>query len=120
MQKLTRKEEEIMQVLWELKKAFVKEILDEMPEPKPHYNTVSTMIKILEEKGFIDRKKYGNMYQYFPIVEKVSYQSDVADDLVEKYFDGSSLNIIAHFAKKENMSDAEIKEIIKMIKTGQS
>lgn len=120
MQKLTRKEEEIMQVLWGLKKAFVKEIQEELPEPKPHYNTVSTMIKILEEKGFIDRKKFGNMYQYFPVVAKTSYQSDAADDLVAKYFDGSSVNIIAHFAKKENMSEAEIQEIIKMIKSNKS
>ena len=117
MQKLTRKEEEIMQVLWRLEKAFVKEILDELPEPKPHYNTVSTMIKILEEKDFIDRKKLGNMYQYFPIVAKTTYQSDAADDLVEKYFDGSSVNIIAHFAKKENMSEEEIKEIINLIQS---
>lgn len=117
MQKLTRKEEEIMQVLWRLKKAFVKEIQDDMPEPKPHYNTVSTMIKILEEKSFIERKKIGNMYQYSPIVEKSTYQSDAADDLLEKYFDGSSINIIAHFAKKENMNEEEIKEIIQMIQS---
>ncbi len=120
MQKLTRKEEEIMQVLWTLNKAFVKEIQEELPEPKPHYNTVSTMIKILEEKGFLGRKKFGNMYQYFPIVEKTTYQSDAADDLLEKYFDGSSVNIIAHFAKKEKMSDQEIQEIISIIQSNQS
>jgi len=120
MQKLTRKEEEIMQVLWRLEKGFVKEVQEELPEPKPHYNTVSTMIKILEEKQFIDRKKLGNMYQYFPIVPKETYQSDAADDLVEKYFDGSSVNIIAHFAKKENMSDEEIQEIVKIINASQS
>ena len=120
MKKLTRKEEEIMQVLWRLEKAFIKEILDELPTPKPHYNTVSTMIKILEEKQFIDRKKFGNMYQYFPIVAKTTYQSDAADDLLEKYFDGSSVNIIAHFAKKENISDTEIQEIINIINSNQS
>lgn len=117
MQKLTRKEEEIMQVLWKMGKAFVKEIQEDLPEPKPHYNTVSTMIKILEEKEFLERKKIGNMYQYFPRVEKTTYQSDAADDLVEKYFDGSSLNIIAHFAKKENMTEEEIKEIINLIQS---
>lgn len=117
MQKLTRKEEEIMQALWGLEKAFIKEILDELPGPKPHYNTVSTMIKILEEKDFIDRKKIGNMYQYFPKVAKTTYQSDAADDLVEKYFDGSSVNIIAHFAKKENMTEEEINEIIQLIQS---
>lgn len=115
MQKLTRKEEEIMQVMWKLGKAFVKEIQDDLPEPKPHYNTVSTMIKILEEKEFLERKKIGNMYQYFPRVEKTTYQADAADDLLEKYFDGSSVNIIAHFAKKENMTEEEIKEIINLI-----
>lgn len=117
MQKLTRKEEEIMQVMWKLGKAFVKEIQDDLPEPKPHYNTVSTMIKILEEKEFLERKKIGNMFQYFPKVEKTTYQSDAADDLVEKYFDGSSVNIIAHFAKKENMTEEEIKEIINLIQS---
>lgn len=120
MQKLTRKEEEIMQVLWNLEKAFVKEVQELMPEPKPHYNTVSTMIKILEEKDFIGRKKIGNMYQYFPVVAKETYQSDAADDLLEKYFDGSSVNIIAHFAKKENMSESDIQEIIGLIKASQS
>ena len=120
MQKLTRKEEEIMQVLWNLGKAFVKEVQEEMPEPKPHYNTVSTIIKILEEKEFIGRKKIGNMYQYFPVMAKETYQSDAADDLLEKYFDGSSVNIIAHFAKKENMSDDEIQEIISLIKSSKS
>ena len=78
------------------------------------------MIKILEEKDFIDRKKFGNMYQYFPKVAKTTYQSDAADDLLEKYFDGSSVNIIAHFAKKENLSDKEIKEIIHTIQSSQS
>lgn len=120
MQKLTRKEEEIMQILWRLENAFIKEIVDEMPAPKPHYNTVSTMIKILEEKEFIDRKKFGNMYQYFPKVAKSTYQSDAADDLLEKYFDGSSVNIIAHFAKKENMSEEEIQEIVSIIQANKS
>ena len=120
MQKLTRKEEEIMQVLWKLEKAFIKEILEELPGPKPHYNTVSTMIKILEEKQFIEREKFGNMYRYHPIVSKSSYQSDAADDLLEKYFDGSSVNIIAHFAKKENMSEQEVQEIINIINASKS
>lgn len=117
MQKLTRKEEEIMQVLWRLENAFVKEILDELPLPKPHYNTVSTMIKILEEKNFIVKQKFGNMNRYSPRVEKSTYQSDAADDLVEKYFDGSAVNIIAHFAKKENMTEQEIQDIIKLIQS---
>ena len=120
MKKLTKKEEEIMQVIWHLGKAFIKEIVDELPEPKPHYNTVSTMVKILEEKEFVKHEKYGNMYRYQPLVPKETYQGEVVDDVLEKYFDNSYINMIAHFAKKENMSEREVNEIIQLIKSNQS
>lgn len=116
MKKLTKKEEEIMQALWSLEKAFVKDIVDALPEPKPHYNTVSTMLKILEEKNFIDHVKYGNMYQYHSVVTKDMYQRDAVGDLIEKYFDNSYANLVAHFAKNENISQAELEEILTTIK----
>jgi len=120
MKKLTRKEEEIMQALWKVEKAFIKDIVELMPEPKPHYNTVSTIIKILEEKQFVNHVKYGNMYQYFPLISKNEYQSDAVDDLLNKYFNSSYINMIAHFAKKENISEEEQAEIIKLIKKNKS
>ncbi len=114
---MTTKEEEIMQILWKLDRAFIKDILDEMPSPKPHYNTVSTMMKILEEKKFVSAKKYGNMLQYEPAVKKEDYKTDAVGDILEKYFDNSYINMIAHFAKNENMSEQEITDIINLIKT---
>lgn len=120
MKKLTPKEEEIMQVLWKLEKAIVRELVDALPEPKPHYNTVSTMVKILEEKGFVDHEKWGNMYRFFPIVSKDDYQAEEMDDLLEKYFDSSYTNLIAHFAKKEKISEEELKEILQLIQSKKS
>ena len=116
MKKLTKKEEEIMHVLWQLNNAFVKEIVDALPEPKPHYNTVSTMLKILEEKEFILHERYGNMLRYSPIVSKDSYQTDAVGDIIEKYFDNSYANLVAHFAKNENISRGELEEILLTIK----
>lgn len=116
MKKLTQKEEEIMQVLWELNGGFIKDILEAMPLPKPHYNTLSTMMKILQEKGFVSHKKYGNMLQYQPAVKREDYKTDAVGDLLEKYFDNSYMNMIAHFAKNENMTEEEKNEILKLIK----
>lgn len=120
MKKLTKKEEEIMQVVWQLGNAFIKDIVEKLPEPKPHYNTVSTMVKILEEKHFLKYEKYGNMYRYTPIISKEIYQGEVVDDVLEKYFDNSYVNMIAHFAGKEKISESEITEIINLIKSQQS
>ena len=120
MKKLTPKEEEIMQVLWKLEKAIVRELVDALPDPKPHYNTVSTMVKILEEKGFVDHEKWGNMYRFFPIVSRDDYQAEEMDDLLEKYFDSSYTNLVAHFAKKEKISEEELKEILQLIQSKKS
>lgn len=117
MKKLTRKEEEIMQILWNLDKAFIKEIVEAMPNPKPHYNTVSTMMKILEEKNFVSHSKFGNMLQYQPKVRKEDYKTDAVGDLLEKYFDNSHMNMIAHFAKTEDLSEEQLKEILKLIQS---
>ena len=118
--KLTAREEEIMQLLWKMKKAFIKELVEAMPEPKPHYNTVSTMVKILKEKGFVNLIKYGNIYQVHPILTKDDYQVEEADDLVKKYFDNSYSSMIAHFATKEKISEAELIDIIKLIQSKKS
>ncbi|MGB0777404.1 MAG: BlaI/MecI/CopY family transcriptional regulator [Flavobacteriaceae bacterium] len=117
MQKLTNKEEEIMQVLWRLKKAFVKEIIEELPEPKPHYNTVSTLIRKMESKGFIAHEDFGNTYRYLPEISQDFYRSSKVNTTLKNYFDNSYKEMVAHFAKEEKISLEELKEIIKMIET---
>ncbi|KAA3633575.1 MAG: BlaI/MecI/CopY family transcriptional regulator [Bacteroidetes bacterium] len=116
MQKLSKREEEIMQVLWQLEKAFVKEVIELLPEPKPHYNTVSTIIRILEDKKFIGHKSFGKTYQYFPLVSKEEYQKSEVGDVIRNYFDNSYKKMVAYFANEEKISEEELDEILKMIK----
>jgi len=116
MQKLAKREEEIMQVLWKLGKAFVKEIVPELPEPRPHYNTVATMVRSLKDKGFLGHKMYGNTYQFYPLISKEEYQKYAVKDLLKKYFDDSYKSMVAFFAQEENINTEELEEIIKMIK----
>lgn len=117
MEKLAKREEQIMRVLWQLQKAFVKEIIEEMPEPKPHYNTVSTIIRILEDKGYVGHKSFGNTHQYFPIIQKKEeYQKTEVKEVVKTYFDNSYSKMILHFAKEDKISEEELAEIMKMIK----
>ena len=120
MQKLAKREEQIMQILWRLKQAFVKEIIAEFPDPKPHYNTVSTIVRILEEKGFIDHESFGNTHRYFPTIEKDAYQNNQVGDVLKNYFDNSYKKMVAHFAQSEKISEDELKEIIDMIKNNKS
>lgn len=117
MQKLGKREEQIMQIVWKLEKAFIKDIIDEMPEPKPHYNTVATMVKILAEKGFLSAEKLGNTYQYTPLVPLADYRKQDVASIKRKYFGNSFSKMLTHFAKEENLSDAELDELVQMIKT---
>ena len=116
MQKLAKREEQIMQVLWKLQKAFVREVIEEFPEPKPHYNTIATLIRVLKDKGFVDSRKFGNMYQFFPLVSLEEYQKKDVGDVLKKYFNNSHKNMVAYFAKEENISQAELEDILKHIK----
>ncbi|MGB8191725.1 MAG: BlaI/MecI/CopY family transcriptional regulator [Chitinophagaceae bacterium] len=117
MQKLAKREEQIMQVYWELEKAFIKEIIPHLPDPKPHYNSVATMVKILEDKGFLDHEAVGNVYRYFPVISKEEYQKHAMKDIVSQYFDNSYPRMLAFFAKQQNLSEAELNEILKLIKS---
>lgn len=113
MKKLAKREEQLMQVLWKLEKAFVKEIIDELPEPKPHYNTVSTIIRILQKKGFVGHEAVGGSHQYYPLIA----QEDYLEEVLDNYYSGKSYkSLVAHFAKEEKISPEELEEIIKMIK----
>ena len=117
MQKLAKREEQIMQVFWELGKAFIKEIIPQLPDPKPHYNSVATMVKILEEKGFLDHDTVGNVYHYFPVISKEDYQKHAMKDIVSQYFDNSYPRMLAFFAKQQNLSEKELSEILNLIKS---
>jgi BlaI family penicillinase repressor len=120
LDKLTNKEEEVMQVLWNLQSAFVKDMLPLFTEPKLHYNTLSTMIRNLEEKGYVDHRQFGNTYEYFPIVAKEDYQNYfVLNKVVGNYFNDSYKDLVAYFAKNEKVSPDDLREIIRMIEEGE-
>jgi len=117
MQKLAKREEEIMQACWKLGKAFIKEIIAELPDPKPHYNSVATMVRILEEKRFLNHETFGNTFQYFPVVSKEEYQNLAFDDIVRKYFNNSYPRMLAYFAKEQKISREELNEILELIQS---
>ena len=112
---LTKAEEQIMQVLWQIEKGFVKDVLDELPEPKPAYNTVSTIIRILQEKGFVSHNSYGKSHEYFPIVSKDNYSSFATEKLVEGYFQNSFSSLFSFFSKKGKIDVKDADEILAMI-----
>lgn len=115
MEKLTNKEEEVLQVLWQLEKAFVKEIINALPEPKPHYNTISTIIRNMEGKGYVKYQAFGKTHQYFPTITKEEYRKVFMKKTINNYFENSYKNVVSFFAKEEKISVEELKEIIKLI-----
>ena len=120
MEKLTNKEEEIMRVLWQLKKAFVKEVVAQLPEPKPHYNTISTIIRNMEEKGFVKHITFGKTHQYTPNVTREAYKKKYMQKTIQHYFENSYKNVVSFFAKEEKISIDELKEIISIIEKKQN
>lgn len=120
MEKLTNKEEELMRVLWNLEKAFVKELLAELPDSGLHYNTVSTTIRKLEEKGFVDHQAFGNTHQYFPLVSKEDYRKKLLSLTSKRFFDNSYKNMVSFFAKEEKISAEELREILDLIEKKRS
>ena len=117
MQKLTNKEEEIMHILWKLKKAFVKEIQTEITEDQPHYNTLSTIVRNLEEKGYVSHFAFGNTHQYYPVVSIEDYSKGFMNTAIDHYFNSSYKSMVSFFAKEEKISAAELREILAMIET---
>ena len=115
MNRLTKKEEQIMLIIWKLDRAMVKDIIGELPAPAPHVNTVSSMVRLLEEKGFLSHKAYGNTYEYYPIISKEEYRNQFMNLVVRDYFSNSYKSVISSFAKSENISIEELKEIITAI-----
>jgi BlaI family penicillinase repressor len=117
MQKLAKREEQIMQAFWSLEKAFIKEIIPELPDPKPHYNSVATMVKILEDKGFLSHETVGNIFMYYPVISKEDYQKHAMKDIVSQYFNNSYPSMLAFFAKEQEISETELNEIMDIIKS---
>ena len=115
MQKLTNKEEEIMHILWKLKKAFVKEVMAEITDDQPHYNTLSTIIRNLEDKGYVSHNAYGNTHQYFPIIALEDYRKEFMNTAIENYFNNSYKNMVSFFAEEEKISADELREILEII-----
>jgi BlaI family penicillinase repressor len=117
MKELTKAEEQIMQVLWKLEKAFVKDLIDELPRPKPAYSTVSTIIRILENKGFVGHKAYGKTHEYYPLIKKEAYTRFYLNNLLKGYFGGSFQNLVSFYARHNNLGAAELDKLLKELKS---
>lgn len=116
MEKLAPKEEEIMQVFWEIGKAFVKDVKAALPDD-PHYNTVSTIIRRLETKGFIAHEDFGSTYRYFPLISKEEYRSFFMKSAAKRFFSSSYKNMISAFVQEEKISPEELREILDFIES---
>jgi BlaI family transcriptional regulator, penicillinase repressor len=116
MKELTKAEEQIMQLLWEQEKAFVKDIVEQMPNPKPAYNTVSTIIRILEKKGFVGYTAYGKTHEYFPLVSRKEYTRTFMKNFMRNYFSGSFQEMVSFFAKEDKMSLSDLDELVEDVK----
>ncbi len=115
MKKLTKKEEEIMNLFWENGAMFVRELLEHYDEPKPHFNTLSTMVRSLEANGFVNHKAYGNTYQYYPVVTREEYAGSTFKGLISSYFNNSYLSAVSSLVKEEKITVEELKELIEQI-----
>jgi BlaI family penicillinase repressor len=115
MRELTRAEEQVMQVLWKIKKGFVKDVLEHFEDPKPAYNTVSTIIRILQDKGFVSHKAYGRTHEYYPLISKDEYSKSHLSSFVNDYFSNSFGKMVSFFAKEREISIKEMEEIMKIM-----
>jgi predicted transcriptional regulator len=115
MKELTKAEEQVMQLLWEQKKAFVKDLIEQMPEPKPAYNTVSTIVRILEKKGFVGYEAFGKTHRYFPLVGKKEYTRSYMKGFMKNYFGNSFKEMVSFFAREDNMSISELEDLMKEV-----
>ncbi len=115
MKELTKAEEQIMQILWRLERAMVKDIIEEIPEPKPAYNTVSTIVRILEKKEFVSHKAYGKNYEYYPLVSKDEYKKKFLKSFIKRYFGNSFQEMVSFFATRQDVSLEELEEIRRLL-----
>jgi len=115
MKELTKAEEQVMQILWEQGESFVKEMIPCFPDPKPAYNTVSTIIRILEKKGFVGHEAFGKSYRYYPIVDKEAYRNERFSDLMKGYFNNSMKQVLSHFSSTSDLNMKEADELIRLL-----
>ena len=115
MKELTKAEEQIMQILWQIEKGFVNDILEKLPEPKPAYNTVSTIVRILEKKGFVAHKAYGKTHEYFPLLSKKEYTKKYFGSFMTNYFSNSYTALASFLARDKNISIRELEEMKKLM-----
>ena len=117
MKHLTNREEEIMELFWQRESLFVKDIIDYLSEPKPHYNTISTIVRGLEEKSFVGHEQFGNTYRYFAAISRDEFSKNTIKNLVSKYFDKSYSSVVSMFVEEEKISLDEIKALILQVET---
>jgi BlaI family penicillinase repressor len=115
MNTLTKAEEQVMQILWDLEEGFVKDLLEHFPDPRPAYNTVSTIIRILEKKGFVGHRSYGKSHQYHPLVSRDDYRTERFSNLMKDYFNNSLKQVLSHFGDKGSVDLREADEIISLM-----
>ncbi len=116
MKELTKAEEEVMQILWKKEKAFVNDILREYKKTKPAYSTISTIIRILEKKGFVSHQAYGKTYEYFPVVKKDEYRKQFLNNFLHKYFSNSSRSLVSHLVEEHKLDTQDLEDILALIK----
>lgn len=116
MKELTKAEEQVMQILWDIERGFVKDVLAKMEEPKPAYNTVSTIIRILEKKGFVGYKAYGKTHEYFPLIDKKTYSNFYLKNFIGGYFGGSFQRLVSFFAKENEMDMKDFEKLMVHVK----
>jgi predicted transcriptional regulator len=114
IKELTKAEEQVMQILWQLNEGIVKDILEKMSEPRPAYNTVSTVVRVLESKGFVDHKAYGNSHVYFPLISEDEYKKFTFDKMMNNYFGNSYKSLVSFLVKEKDMSLEELDELTQL------
>src|ERR1700759_843707 len=115
VKELTKAEEQVMQILWQLNEGIVKDVLEKMPEPKPAYNTVSTVVRVLETKGFVDHKAYGNSHVYFPLVSEAQYKKFTFDKMMNSYFSNSYQSLVSFIANEKKLDIKQLDELSQLI-----
>ncbi len=116
MKELTKAEEQLMQILWKLKKGYVKDLIDKLPDPKPAYNTVSTFIRIMEKKGFVAHTAYGNTHEYYPLISKKDYTKLYMKGFIKNYFSNSLQEMVSFFAREDKMIISDLEELLQEVK----
>ena len=115
MATLTKAEEKIMKILWKIEKGFINDILEQFPNPKPPYNSVSTIVRVLVKKEIVAFKKYGNTYEYFPLISKEEYRKSQMGSLIKDYYNNSLKQVVNFFSESENLDIDEVDEVMKML-----